>query len=65
MNPYSGDLAHIRRAELLREAERVSLVSRTFRERKAISRERVGRRSLRPLRQIHVLAAALLGSLRP
>ncbi len=65
MIQFSGDLAHIRRAELLREAERVSLVSRTLRERKAIIRERVGRRGLRPLRQVHVLAAALLGSLRP
>jgi hypothetical protein len=65
MMQYSGDLAHIRRAELLREAERVSLVSRTLRERKAISRERISRRDLRPLRQVQVLAAALLTSLRP
>jgi hypothetical protein len=64
MTTFSGDLAHIRRAELLREAERVSLVSRSLRAQKAIRRERAATKTLRPVRQAWVLASAAIATLR-
>ncbi|TMD04492.1 MAG: hypothetical protein E6J01_13090 [Chloroflexi bacterium] len=65
MNPYSGELAHIRVNDFLREAERITLASKALRERKTIRRERVATATLRrPVRQAWVLASAALAILR-
>ena len=64
MNPYSGELAQIRVNDFLREAERITLASKALRERKTITRERVAKKALRPVRQAWVLASAALASLR-
>ena len=64
MTSFSSDMAYIRQAELLHEAERVNRVSRDLRERNVTTRDRVARRGLRPLQQVHVLGAALLAGLR-
>lgn len=64
MNPYSADLAQIRISEFQREAERVALVSRALRERKAINRERVVHSSPRLRRQAWVMVSSAIALLR-
>ncbi len=64
MTPYSGELAQIRVNEFLREAERIALVSRALRERRAIRRHRVAQAGLRPLRQAWVMVSSAVAILR-
>jgi hypothetical protein len=64
MNPYSADLAQIRVNEFQREAERIAVVSRALRERKAINRERVVHSAPRLRRQAWVMVSSVVGLLR-
>jgi hypothetical protein len=65
MTWQSGDLAHLRMNDYLREAERTAMVSKALGERKAVRRDRTARASLRPVRQAWVMVSSAVALLRP
>jgi hypothetical protein len=65
MTWQSGDLAHLRMNDHLREAARTAMVSKALGERKAIRQDRTARASLRPVRHAWVMVSAAVALLRP
>ena len=59
----SSQVSEIHRQDLLAEAERLSLVARALRERKASRRHRVANAMSRPVRKGLALAASLIDAL--